>query len=107
MNAVTEQPTQRRFTGQRWDLVLLVINLIGAVMYVFASSHGWVIPEEPVTGEPFIWALWVFPIWGVYLLLNLTWGAFIVIDKQWRSGRVWLLTIPIWAISVVIDFAHH
>jgi hypothetical protein len=59
---------------------LLVFNFIGAIFYVHAASHGWVLPQEQglhsVTGEPYIWALYVFPIWAVFLLLNLTWGVF-------------------------------
>jgi hypothetical protein len=109
MNGATEQATESNFAGKRWNVALITINVIGAVMYVFASSHGWVDPRTPdvATGEPFIWAMFVFPIWGFFVLLNLTWGAFIVARKQWRSGRVWLLTIPIWVVAAAIDFAHH
>lgn len=109
MNGVTEQATESNFAGRRWSVALVLTNLIGAVIYLFASSHGWVDPRTPdvVTGEPFIWAMAVFPIWGFFILLNLTWGTFVVVRKQWRSGRVWLLTIPIWAVAAAIDFAHH
>ena len=75
------------------------------------SSYSWVIPQErgldSETGEPFVWAVYVLPIWGIFLLLNVRWGYFVVTRKQWRSGMVWLLTIPIWLAAVVIDFAHH
>lgn len=99
---------RKQICGKRWSVALVITNLIGAVVYVFASSHGWVDPRTPdvVTGEPFIWAMFVFPIWGFFVLLNLTWGAIIVACKQWRTGRVWLLTIPIWAAAAAIDFAH-
>ena len=109
MNGVTEQATRSTFAEKRWSVALVVSNVIGATMYVFASSHGWVDPRTPdvVTGEPFIWATSVFPIWGFFVLLNLTWGTFIVARKQWRSGRVWLLTIQIWVVAAAIDFAHH
>ena len=46
-----------------------------------------------------------FPV--VFLLLNVTWGAFIFARKEWRTSLLWLSTIPIWLVAVAIDFAHH
>jgi hypothetical protein len=109
----SEQLNRRNLAAQRGSIVLLVLNFIGAVVYVVAASNGWAIPRErqlglhSVTGEPFIWALSIFPVCAVFLVLNLTWGAFIVVLKRWQSGIFWLLTIPIWLAAVVIDFAHH
>jgi hypothetical protein len=109
----SEQLNCRNLTAQRWSVVLLVLNFIGAVVYVVAASNGWVIPRErelglhSVTGEPYVWALSVFPVCVVFLVLNLTWGAFILARKRWHSGIFWLLTIPIWLAAVVLDFAHH
>jgi hypothetical protein len=98
----------RTLAAKRWGLALLALNFIGAIIYVFASSHGWRQPEvDSVTGEPFIWAIYVFPIWALFLLLNLVWGAFVVARRQWRSGIWWLTTIPIWLVAMAIDFAHH
>lgn len=98
-------------SGQRWSSVLLALNLIGAVIYVYRASYGWVLPQErglhAVTGEPYIWASAVFPVCFAFFLLNLTWAAFILARKQWRTGVLWLSTIPIWLIAVAIDFAHH
>lgn len=121
MEAVTrnakhsEQLNRSILAGQRWSVVLLVLNFIGAVVYVVAASNGWVIPQEralglhSVTGEPYVWALFVFPVCAVFVVLNLTWGAFILAfaRKRWHSGIFWLLTIPIWLAAVVVDFAHH
>jgi hypothetical protein len=113
-NAIhSEQLNRTKLASQRWSVVLLVLNLIGAVVYVVAASNGWVIPRErelglhSVTGEPVVWALSVFPVCAVFLVLNLAWGAFILARKRWRSGIFWLLSIPIWLAAVVIDFAHH
>ena len=113
MHTYSEQLKRKSLSAQRWSVVLLVLNFIGAVIYVIAASHGWVIPQEreaglhSVTGEPYIWAGYVFPIYAVFLILNLTWGAFILARKRWQSGIFWLLTIPIWLAAVVIDFGHH
>ena len=102
--------TRIRFT-QRTNLILLTLNVIGAVLYLRLASHGWRIPQEkgmiPVTGEPLVWAIGVFPIWAAFLLLNAIWGVLILRWRQWGSGRLWLLLVPIWLIVVVIDFAHH
>jgi hypothetical protein len=108
-----EQLNRKNLAAQRWSLALLALNFIGAVVYVVAASNGWVIPPErelglhSVTGEPFIWALSIFPVCAAFLVLNLTWGGFILARKRWQSGIFWLLTIPIWLTAVVIDFAHH
>jgi hypothetical protein len=113
MHTHSEQLTRKNLSAQRWSVVLLAFNFIGAVIYVVAASHGWVIPQEreaglhSVTGEPYVWAGYVFPICAVFLMLNLTWGAFVLGRKRWQSGIFWLLTIPIWLAAVVIDFAHH
>ena len=109
----SERLNRKGLAAQRWSIVLLVCNFIGAVIYVVAASHGWGIPQEraagiySVTGEPYVWALYVFPICAVFLVLNLTWGAFIFVRKQWRNGIWWLLAIPTWLVAVVVDFAHH
>lgn len=96
-------------TARRWAVVLLVLNFVGAVVYVWAASHGWVRPEERefVSGEPFIWFFFVLPVCVVFFVSNLTWGAFILARKQWRIGIFWLVLIPIWLVAVAIDFAHH
>jgi hypothetical protein len=109
----SEQSNRRNVGAQRWGIVLLALNFIGAVVYVVRASNGWVIPRErelglhSVTGEPFIWALSILPVSAVFLVLNLTWGAFILARKRWHSGIFLLLSIPIWLAAVVIDFAHH
>jgi hypothetical protein len=71
-NAIDSEQLNRRNVGaQRWGIVLLVLNFIGAVVYVVRASNGWVIPRErelglhSVTGEPYIWALSVLPVCAV------------------------------------------
>lgn len=95
----------------RPSVVLLVLNLVGAVAYVVAASRGWRIPEEhgvvPVTGEPYVWAISVFPICAGFFILNLAWGAFILARKRWQSGMLWLFILPIWLVAIAVDFAHH
>jgi len=113
MNEHSEQLNRNNVVTHRWSIALLTANVVGAVIYVFAASHGWTIPQEraaglhSVTGEPLIWGLYVFPICVVFFVLNVTWGAFILARKQWRTGVLWLSTIPIWLVAVAIDFAHH
>ena len=105
--------TSRIRLTQRTSFILLTLNVVGAVLYLWWASHAWVIPQEramgihSITGEPLVWASGVFPIWTVFLLLNAIWGLLILHWREWKSGRLWLLLVPIWLIAVVIDFAHH
>ena len=113
MNTHSEQANRKKLTAQRWSIVLLALNFIGAVVYVVRASPSWVIPQEreaglhSVTGEPYVWASGVIPICAAFLLLNLTWVVFIIARRQWQSGIFWLSTIAIWMVAMAIDFAHH
>lgn len=95
----------------RWSLVLFSVNVVGAVTYVIAASHSWVIPQErglhSTTGEPFVWALFVLPIFAAFALVNLLWGAYICSKRRWQCGYFWLAAAGVWLIAVCVDFAHH
>jgi hypothetical protein len=93
--------------AERWGMLLLIANVAGAVEYVFAASDGWRDPQIPVTGEPFIWAISVLPICGVFLLLNVTWGIFALTRRNRMRAVWWLMTVPVWLAAIAIDFAHH
>jgi hypothetical protein len=71
------QMTDRSRLMQRANVVLLVLNALGAFGYVARASLNWAIPQEQgldsTIGEPLIWAVAVLPILAVFLLLNLTW----------------------------------
>jgi hypothetical protein len=109
----SEQLNRRNLAAQRWSVVLLVLNFIGAVVYVVRASNGWVIPRErelglhSVTGEPIVWGSAVIPIFTIFFMVNFVWGGLILVRRQWRSGYLWLLTALIWLVAAVIDFAHH
>lgn len=103
--------TARFGLTQRANAILLVINLAGALLYVWRSSFSWAIPQEKglnsTTGEPFIWAIAILPVLAVALLINISWGVMILRQRQWSSGRLWLVVVAIWLIAIAIDFAHH
>jgi hypothetical protein len=69
---------------------------------VIAASHG----NTAVAGIAFahrtalIWTLYVIPICAVFLVSNLTWGAFILAREQWRSSSLCLLTMPMWLAAL-------
>lgn len=93
---------------------LLMSNLFGAVLYVFAASRGgWAIPAEraaginTTTGEPLVWFLSISPIVATFFVLNLAWAVKILTGQDWRSGRFWLFGAAVWFIAVALDFAHH
>jgi hypothetical protein len=103
--------TFRILLARPGSLALLVLNAIGAVVYVVLASDSWAIPQEAGlhsrTGEPFIRALSVLRVFGVFSLINLTWGMRILACRQWQGGSLWLLAALIWWVAVVTDFAHH
>ena len=107
----SEQLNRRNLGAQRWGVVLLVFNLIGAIVYVCLASHAWAIPREKglhsETAEPFIWFLFAAPIFAIFCVVNVIWGVLILVRRRWRSGYLWLLTALIWLVAAVIDFAHH
>lgn len=98
------------------DAVLLpnkLTNFLGNVIYLLGAKHAWIIPEEAangihsMTGEPFVWAAFVVPIWVVFLIVNVAWGVTILARRRWLQGRIWLMSGFTWIVAVVIDFEHH
>src|SRR5579862_333269 len=111
-NSMHAEPLNRWGLGaQRWGVALLVLNFIGAIVYIYLASHAWAIPREKglhsQTAEPFIWFFFVAPIIAIFFVINVTWGAFILARQERRSRYLWLLTALIWLVAAVIDFAHH
>jgi hypothetical protein len=102
---------RKSFPGRPSDYVFLGLNLIGAIIYVCRASPSWAIPRErglhSQTGEPFIWAAGVIPIFAIFFVVNLVWGGLILVRRQWPSGYLLLLTVLIWLVAAGIDFAHH
>ena len=96
------------------NLGLVIANVLGITAYLYLTSrYAWAIPQErehgvhTVTGEPFIWAGIVVPIWATFALINLIWGVTIVVKERWRIALLWLAVVCMWLVAVVIDFAHH
>ena len=98
---------------KRLHVTVLALNLIGAVIYLHRASYGWRIPQEQalgldsITAEPYIWFAAVLPVVAIFLVLNLAWGVLILRNRQWRSGRLWLVAALIWIVAIAVDFAHH
>jgi hypothetical protein len=104
----------KTFTQEQVSIAPLIMNVVGIACYLFmASRGGWKIPEEQAqginvtTGEPFIWAIGVFPIYALFFLMDLSWAVFILIKRNWKNGRLWLVNLFFWFVAVWIDFAHH
>src|SRR4051794_10838061 len=96
--------------GSPLNVVLVGVNLAGMLLYLHFASLAWRIPEEvaagidSVTGEPLVWAGFVFPIWAAFLLVNAVW----VLVGRRRGARpnvaAWLLVSLGWEVSLAIDF---
>jgi hypothetical protein len=91
--------------------VLLALNLVGAIVYVCLASLSWAIPQEKglhsQTGKLFVWAAAAIPIFAIFFVINVAWGTLILVRRQWPRGYSWLLTVLIWLVAAVIDFAQH
>jgi TRAP-type C4-dicarboxylate transport system permease small subunit len=100
-----------KFT-QRENAILLIANVVGVVVFLWLGSWTWMPAEErrlgihSVTGEPLIWALSALPVLAVFIVLNLSWAAFILGRRQWKSGRPWFLAMMIWLVALAIDVVH-
>ena len=98
---------------QTGNLTLLLLNAVGAVIYVYRASPSWANPVErqagiyTITGEPFVWFAGILPVLILFFIVNLAWGVLIIKRPQWRSTRTWLLTAACWLAAVWVDFAHH
>ena len=95
------------------SVAILLVNILGIAIYLWGAKHAWVIPEEKargihtITGEPLVWGAFVFPVWIVFFVINLTWGSIIVARRRWLDGRIWLTAFFVWIVAVIVDFAHH
>ena len=70
----------------RWSYALLTFNLIGAIVYECLASRSWAIPQERglhcETGEPFVWAFSVVPIFTIFFVVDVVWGGLILVRRQ-------------------------
>ena len=93
------------------DVAFMAANAVGIVLYLARASFSWRIPREhgmvPITGEPFVWALAVVPVLGVFLLTNIVWGVVLLSDRESKRGPWWLITAAMWLVAIGIDFSRH
>jgi len=76
------------------DIMFMVANGIGIVLYLVLASRGWRLPEQneiPVTGEPLVWAL-ALPVLGVFFFADIVWGVLILRIGESKRWRRWLVT---------------
>ena len=101
---------KKYISEHRLGLALFIANVMGSIIYVFASMASWARPEElaqgihSITAEPIIWAIRTWPIFICFILLNMVWISRI---KKWRDSYFLLAATVIWLIAMWIDFSHH
>lgn len=99
--------------GAILDAGMLAANLAGVMLYLRAASLSWAIPAEraagitSVTGEPFIWALGVLPIWGVFVVADLAWAVLRRRHAKPSNLVVALAVVGIWVAAFAVDFSRH
>jgi hypothetical protein len=101
-----------RFSLRSWqNVLLLILNMIGASFYVWLTSYSWALPQEKglnsTTSEPFLWAMAVVPTLGVALLIDIPWGIVVLKRRYWSSGRLMLFVGVVWIVAIATDFMHH
>jgi hypothetical protein len=93
------------------SIVLLALNVVGTGAYLLRAYPSWARPEEhgliPTSGEPFVWFAGILPVVTVFLVLDVSWGALIILRRKSRAGRWWILAAVAWLVAIGIDFAHH
>src|SRR5258708_12309772 len=78
---------------QRKNVILLLVNIVGVVVFLWLGSWTWMPPEErrlgihSVTGEPLIWAFSALPVLAIFFLVNVSWGAVILPRRQRKSTQ--------------------
>jgi hypothetical protein len=87
---------------------MLVLNVLGAALYFFlVRGMLLALPDgdcgDGTTGVTYF-AILVL-ICAPFLVLNLTWGAFILAYRYWQGGRFWLLAALVWVLGHVIIMA--
>jgi len=96
--------------------MFVAVNTIGAVLYLFAASVGWVEPEladipGASGGGAVIWFLFAVPVFFLFFLANigtLVWACI----HRFRNGG-WLISkwgwfVPlIWLLAALLDFYQH
>jgi hypothetical protein len=98
---------------RRTGVILVLVNLVGAVVCRSLTTMTWVINQErkgglhPVTAEnAMIWTLISLPIVACFFALNVGWGTVILCYRKWKAGRLWLVAFLIWLIAFGAGFVH-
>lgn len=107
--------------GVKWaNRIMLALNVLGAAGYLcFVTYFLSLTPQdramgiEDTMGPPMVWFMFVAEIFAFQLILNLTWGGFIVAYRYFRGGRLWLLggrlwllTAMVWIVALLIDIGY-
>ena len=98
----------RAALSKRSNIMLVTVNAVAICLFMLTAVDTWPIAGEEglnsTTAEPFIWALTTLPVLLIALIVNVLWGAMVLVRRQWSSARVWSIVVCFWFLVVVVDF---
>ncbi len=102
-----------RATAPWLDIAMVVANVLGVLLYLWRAHYSWMDPREraagvdSVTGEPFIWAMGVLPVWALYFVLNASWAVTMILRRPRRGALPFAVVLALWIVAFLVDRAHH
>ncbi len=98
--------------AERLGYAVLTVNVLGVIAYLLWASQTWVVPQEKgmnitTPGDALVWGAFSLPLCASFFILNLVWGFFIVFQRRWRTGRLWLTALSVWTMAIVVDVLRH
>ena len=97
-------------------IMLVIGNVLGAILYVWAVSGTWIEPElaaipGAIGGGAVIWFFIAAPIFLPALFINASLVIYALViffrKKAWILSRVYWLIPLAWLTALSIDFSHH
>ena len=103
----------REAFSSRLNAAMLVANVLGIGLFLWAASHAWADPVEraqgipPGAGEAFVWFMYIAPVLAAFLAINIAWLAITAARRQWQNALPLVVVIGLWFAALVFDNLQH